>query len=231
MTQSVRRAAPLALALFALALQGCSMTREVRPVGKGNVAAGLSVGGPLFTNLGGAIPTPILSPYVRYGLLKNLDLDFALDLTPAAVQGADIGLGYEFRDQKGGIPAVMGGARVYGFGNMLAGTDRPAGYTGKYTLAPTAFEEIYGNVSWIVARHWLLYAGVDLFAQAEQGIFIPSVLVGAEYRFTHVGIQAELKEEGFDVNKEFSTVEFLGPNHYGALAFQLGLNIYFGGTR
>lgn len=217
--------------LAAVALAGCSLTREVRPVGQGNFAAGLSVGGPLFTNLGGAIPTPIASVYGRYGILPKLDLDFALDLTPTSAQGLDLGAAYEVLEQTGPAPAMMIGARGYMFVNADGFTGKVNPDTGSaYTLEPKAFEEIYANVSWEVGHPWLVYAGVDLFAQAEEKVFEPSILAGVEYRFTHVGIAAEVRDVAFTTNQKYSTFEYIGPGGYGALSFQLGLNIYPSGS-
>jgi hypothetical protein len=212
-------------------LQACGLTREVRPVGQGKFAAGVSLGGPVFMNLGAPIPTPVISAYGRYGILQKLDLDFALDITPAKAQGLDVGVAYLFRDQNGAIPAVMGGGRAYVFVNgkaFLGGTDVATG--NKYSLSPSAFEEIYANASWKLGKPWLLYAGLDLFSQVEQAAFRPSILVGAEYRFTHVGIGAELRQEAFATNQEFSTFSYIGPGHWGALAFLLGVNIYPAGA-
>jgi len=226
-----RRAAPLVAVVGALALQACSISREIRPVGQGNWAAGLSFGGPGFTNLGGWIPTPVVSTYARYGLLPRLDLDFALDLTPARIQGTDVGLAYEFVEQNGAIPAIMAGGRYYFFVNGLGVTpDIDPNTASKYSLEPIGFEETYVNASWKIGRPVLIWAGLDLFAQAEKAIFLPGVQVGIEYRWSHVGLALEVKDEGLGSNQQFSLVSFAGPGHYGAIAAQIGLNIYPGGT-
>jgi hypothetical protein len=191
----------------------------------------LSVGGPLFTNLGGAIPTPVASVYGRYGILPKLDLDFALDLTPTTAQGLDLGAAYEVLEQKGAAPAMMIGARGYVFVNADGFTGKTNPDTGKaYALEPKAFEEIYANVSWEIGHPWLVYTGLDLFAQAEQKVFEPTILAGVEYRFHYVGIAAEIRDAAFATNQKFSTFEYIGPGGYGALSFQLGLNIYPSGA-
>lgn len=229
MTSVLRRTGAIAFAI--VLLQACGLTREIRPVGQGNFAAGISLGGPMFTNLGAPIPTPIISPYGRYGLLKNLDLDFALDITPARAQGLDVGVGYLFRDQEDAVPAVMGGVRGYLFVNgkaLLGGTDAATGE--KYALGLTPFEEVYANASWKVGRSWLFWAGLDLFSQVERAAFRPSLLGGVEYRFKHVGIAAEIRQSAFASNQEFSTFSYIGPGHWGAFSLLLGVNIYPAGA-
>jgi hypothetical protein len=215
----------------ALLASACSISREGRPVGEGQFAAGVSLGGPLFTNLGPPIPTPVLAPYGRYGLRHDLDLDFGLDLTPAAAQGLDVGAAYELLDQRGAIPTVMAGARLYGFVNALGFTGQQDPVTGQgYSLEPHLFEEVYGNVSWTLGQPWLVWTGVDLFAQAQHGVFAPSPLAGVEYRFTHLGLAAECKWLEVQHNQEFSTLAFVGPGHYGAIALQVGVNFYPAGA-
>lgn len=226
------RCAVTSIALLgAIALQACTITREIRPVGQGHFAAGVSAGGPIFTNLGAPIPTPILSAYGRYGILNTLDLDFGLDLTPVRAEGIDLGVAYLFRDQAGAVPAVMGGLRGYLFVNGAGLSSATNPDTGAhYTLEPVGFEELYGNVSWKLGRPWLLYTGVDVFSEIQDGIVQPSLVLGAEYRFTHIGISAEVRQAAFIENEKYLLVEYVGPASYGAFSFLLGLEFYPSGA-
>lgn len=65
----------------------CTATHSVRTVGKGNAALEMSLGGPLITNLGGAIPAPNLFVAGRYGVRDDLDLSLAYNLTSPIVPG------------------------------------------------------------------------------------------------------------------------------------------------
>ena len=215
--------------VFAL-LTACTATRSVRPVGEGKVAVGASLGGPVFTNLAAPIPTPVLSTFGRYGLTSRADLDFGLNLTPAAAQGLDLGAAYLLREQSGLIPAVMAGGRAYLYVNALAFTSRLDPNTGRgYTLSPRIFEQIYANASWKLGQSFLIWAGLDLFAQVENAVFLPSIVAGGEWRAgRRVGLVAELKQMAILSDQEFSTISYLGPGHRGALALQLGVNVYLG---
>jgi hypothetical protein len=74
-----------------------------------------------------------------------------------------------------------------------------------------------------------LYVGLNLFAQIERVLFVPTVLVGAEWRVGRlVGLQLEVKQMGFTQNQLFAVVDFIGPGNFGALAVQLGVNLYPG---
>lgn len=202
-------------------------------MGEKKVAVGASVGGPIFTNLAAPIPTPVLSVFGRYGVTNRADIDFGVDLTPAAAQGIDVGGSYLLREQKGLVPAVMGGGRLYLFGNALAFSGRKDPNTGNgYALSPRLFEQVYANASWKLGERFLVWAGLDLFAQIENATFLPSVVAGTEWRATQrVGLVLELKQMAILSVQEFSTIAFIGPGHYGALAAQLGLNIYLGGDQ
>jgi len=207
------------------------MSRNVRPVGAGKLAVGASLGGPLFTNLGPPIPAPVVSVNARYGLFDKTNLDGGLLLTPAAAQGLDLGIGQLVLDQSGGIPAVMVGGRLTFFANALALSGRLNPNTGKgYDLQPRLYEEVYGTASWKVHEQWLLWAGVDLFAQiGSRFALVPSILAGAEWRFAReFGLSAELRQIAFASNQEYAVVAFIGPANYGALAANIGFTWYPG---
>lgn len=98
--------------LCALWCVGCMAARNVRPVGEGRMSAGLSVGGPMFTNLGGAIPTPLMTAYGRYGVNDTTDLDFGLSLPIVAAVGVDVGMAKLLLEERGARPALMAGGRL-----------------------------------------------------------------------------------------------------------------------
>lgn len=72
---------PFIVALLALGGASCSTTRALRPVGEKKFQVGGSLGGPLFTNLGAAIPAPLFNVYGRYGLTDRLTLEAGLNPT------------------------------------------------------------------------------------------------------------------------------------------------------
>lgn len=217
----------LAALAFAL-LAGCSTTRSVRPVGEGKWAAGGSIGGPLFTNLGPPIPAPMVSAYARRGLDARTDLDFGLYFPVIAATGFDVGASRLLVDQDGAWPAVMGGGRLLAFANalVLSGED-PNGKP--YGFSPRLFEELYANASWRVGEASLAWAGISLFLQAEALIARPTIQLGFEWRASRLfGLALELKQLSFLTNQRFAAVAFVGPADYGAFAAQVGFNFYPG---
>lgn len=218
------------LAALALALlEGCSTTRGVRPVGEGKIAAGLSVGGPVFTNLGAPIPTPLTSIYGRYGLDEKTDLDFALHVPVAASVGLDAGAGRLLLDQKGLRPAVMAGGRLLLFMNALwlTGAENPNGRD--YEAGVRVMEHVYANASWKWLERSLVWVSFDLLAQIESAIVRPAIGVGAEWRPAALfGLTVEVRQLAFTTNQRFAAVDFIGPGDLGATSIQLGFNFYPG---
>ena len=64
----------LALLTHVTLSSACTTSRALRPVGAKQWQGGGSVGGPVFTNLGAPIPTPLLNVYGRYGLTEKATL-------------------------------------------------------------------------------------------------------------------------------------------------------------
>ncbi len=73
--------------VWAAAVLGCTATHSVRTVGKGNAAVETSLGGPFFTDLGGAIPAPNLFIGGRYGVRDDLDVALHYNLTSPILPG------------------------------------------------------------------------------------------------------------------------------------------------
>lgn len=215
--------------LVLAALSACSTTRSVRPVGEGKLAVGLSVGGPLFKNLGPPIPVPVTNVFGRYGLTERMDLDFGLQVPVIAATGIDAGVSRLFLDQAGARPAVMAGGRLHLVANALAltGAENPNG--GDYPLGVRVFEELHGNASWKLGDKTLVWVSLVLFMQLEELIVRPALGVGGEWRPVPLfGLALEVRQMAFLTNERFAAVDFIGPADMGALSVQLGFNFYPG---
>ena len=79
-----------------LALAGlgaaCTSAHSVRTIGKGNFGVEASLGGPFLTNLGAPFPAPNLFLGGRYGVLDELDLSLAYNLTAPITPGIALDL-------------------------------------------------------------------------------------------------------------------------------------------
>lgn len=232
-----RRFAFLLLATFALAaLTGCSASRGVRPLGKGRTSAGLSVGGPLFTNLGPAMPAPLTSVHVRHGVGERTDLDVGLHLPVIGAAGIDFGASHLLLAQEGARPAVTAGGRAYLWASALALSGKKNPNTGRgYALEPRLYEELYARASWQLGENVLAWGGADLFVQLERLAVLPSLVAGAEWRPCRdcwiPGITLEARHAALFSNQRFEVVDYLGPAGFGAFGVHLALNFYPGAPR
>ena len=224
---TVRLRLPTAAAALLLTT-GCFAARTVRPVGEGNISAGLSVGGPIFTNLGAPIPTPLATAYVRYGVTNETDVDVGLSLPIVGAAGIDAGAAHQVLRQEGWRPAVSLGGRLLLYANLLGLSGAQDRDGRPYDAGVRLFEEAYGYASWQLHEAWLAYAGLDLFAQAEQAIVRPTLLGGLQWQASRaVGLQLEVKQMALATNQEYAAVAFVGPGNYGAFAVNLGLSFTF----
>jgi hypothetical protein len=109
-------------AVFALAM-ACTATHSVRTIGKGNAGVEASLGGPIFTNLGGPIPAPNLFVGGRYGVRDDLDISLHYNLTSPIIPGIGLdmilsehwvpiqpGIGIQSRTEDKGWSLATGGS-------------------------------------------------------------------------------------------------------------------------
>lgn len=82
-----RAATSISLSLLLALATGCTATFPVRSVGQQNLAMEASVGGPLTTALGPALPIPNSYVGARYGVLDDLDLSAQYNLTAPVIPG------------------------------------------------------------------------------------------------------------------------------------------------
>ncbi|MFC1476710.1 hypothetical protein ACFL5S_01970 [Fibrobacterota bacterium] len=80
------------LLTFIMLFISCTATRQVRTIGKGNKGMEVTLGGPLFTNLGPPLPMPNFFIGGRYGLLQDLDIAVHYNLTAPIIPGIPLDL-------------------------------------------------------------------------------------------------------------------------------------------
>ncbi|NLG17796.1 MAG: hypothetical protein GX556_10735 [Fibrobacter sp.] len=73
-------------------LFSCTAVNNSRTIGKGNTGVELSLGGPLMTNLGVAMPIPNLYLGGRFGVREDLDISGHLNLTSPIIPGIALDL-------------------------------------------------------------------------------------------------------------------------------------------
>lgn len=88
----MRKVLTLVLLLAIAHCAGCTTTHTVRTVGQGNFGIETSLGGPIFTNLDAPVISPNLFVGGRYGVLDDLDVSAAYNLTGPIIPGIALDL-------------------------------------------------------------------------------------------------------------------------------------------
>jgi hypothetical protein len=213
----------LALSLLALSA-GCASSRNVRPLGRGNAAGHVSLGGPL-VGLGGdshgpaiVTPTPILTLGGSYGVRDDASITANVDATAALFGVAHIEAGAVYHPiirPSGAVPTLttVGGLHLL---TNIADT----------RVAPF----VSGAAAWRLRKRHLIYTGVDLaVAIGTPTRVLWGPLGGGEARLgRHIGLSLEIKwlVPHYDVAP--LAPAWISPASHGYLSVLVGLNIYFG---
>ncbi len=213
-----------ALATFGI-FAACSTVHSVRPLHKGTQAANVSLGGPLITNLGPAIPVPLLGINYLYGLTDNISVGGTAYLTDALFGTGHLELSgtWGIIDQKGAMPALSLESNLHAVSDL------------RTTLQ--FFPEVGLTPSWRLGS-FLIYTGAEamfnLYPNMANGTTreypaIPAFYVGANWSRKHWGLAAELKylnpwQPNFPVGPSY-----VGFNQWGALAPFIAFSYRFGG--
>ena len=205
-----------------LLLGGCGLSTQVRPVPRGTVEVEAAAGGPL-VRLGPVIPVPLSTVGARYGVADRVDVAAHAHLTALTfgVAGLDVGGSWLPLEQRGAVPAVSLGGRLYGFAQVL--TERGA--------APRAYLELSPTVSWLFAERFLSYATASGLVQFAGGRPLWSLAVGEEVALEPWGVQLELRWYEPATATRFAAVDWVDAGGWGVLGAVLGVRYRFGGGR
>lgn len=211
--------------MLAFVLVSCAANHGVRPVGKGNVAATGSFGGPVIEAFGGPFPMPLTTLGVRYGISDRSDVHASVHPSLAGMFGligVDAGASYLVAPQLGARPAVLvdGTLLVVG-GDTVEG--EPEGGVGAFMGASVLSSWAWGK------RDNLVYAGGELFLQPRPWQLYAAPLVGNRFQLTRrFGLALELKWVDPWLQTEDLTVNFYSPRKYGAVTVHAGFHVTFG---
>lgn len=138
-------------------------------MGAGHLGTAISVGGPLFVNLGPPLPVPVPVVSARYGVTPAVDIDAGMMLPVVSTMGLDVGASRLWRSERGPLPAVMAGTRVTLLGALPD------------LAALHVLLEGHGTASWTLAHRLLGYLGADVLFDTRNQRLHPTALVGASY--------------------------------------------------
>ncbi|MCP4809372.1 MAG: hypothetical protein GY913_11660 [Proteobacteria bacterium] len=200
----------------------CSASHGVRPVGQGNHAVEVSVGGPVARLGGKPIPIPLSTVGWRYGVHDRSDVHLRLQPTAAAlgIWAGDVGASWMLLDQEGRRPAVVTEGSLLVSGNA-------AGFR--------TWGELETLASWELGekRH-LVYGGADLLLQPARANtdYLPTrrvlagPVLGARWMAgERLGIATAVTWWEPWTDSEALTAYYYSPGQQGAVSLELGLHV------
>ncbi len=196
---------------------GCATAHHARVIGKDNIAAGLSVGGP-FVDLGLPFkaPVPVAVGWAKLGMSDRADAYMELGLTHLAfgLFSWTFGGVLQVLEQRGAVPGIAGHLAV----SLL--TDlREARFWPQLGVA----------ASWKFGRASLLYAGIDSYSELDPLRLRIAPLAGAELRFSDnfaFTLEGRWYEPGRNARDE-SVASWATVAGQGGLGVLLGISFYF----
>jgi hypothetical protein len=207
--------------VLALAAVACAPTQAVRPLGRGNAVAQLSVGGPLVQVSGADIATPILSLGGGYGISDDLEATAELDATAAVFGVAHLAAGAAYhpvvRDE-GAVPTLTVAPSIHLLTNVHDTRVAPA---------------VAAAAAWRIHHRHLLYAGGDaglVFGDPTRLVVGP--FVGGQLRVGRswgLGLEVKWLAPNYDVGP--TAPSWLSPWNHGYLTVLIGLSRYIGDVR
>jgi hypothetical protein len=209
------------LALLPALLLACAPTHEVRPLGRGNAAAHVSLGGPLVAVSGLVFPVPIGSLGGGYGVSDGVDVTGEIDGTAAAFGVAHVQPGLAWHAPPPAcrlVPALTLAASVHLLTNLHDTRVAPQG-----TVA----------AAWRAGRRHLVYLGADAgVVSGDPTRVLAGPFAGGQLRVGRawaLALEAKWLAPWYDVAPLAPT--WISPASHGYLSVLLGVSRYFGGVR
>lgn len=212
-----------------LLLAACSTTHGVRPLGQGAFAPELSVGGPVTEIFGAPIPLPLSTIGASYGVTDTVDIHAAWHPTAAiltGIFGADAGVDVQLFAPHGAAPRLMADVTlVLGAGDT---SERGADGGVAVFLQPS----VLASWDWGKQRRQTVYTGLTGFLQPWPAHALGGLILGNRFGIgERFWITTEAKWLGPYASSEALVPTYYAPGPLGALSFQLGAGVRFGGAK
>jgi hypothetical protein len=197
---------------------GCAAHTNLVPMGRGNIDANVSIGGPIVKAFGARIPVPYATAGVDYGLYNRTNIGANLHLLSLAYQivGADLGATFFPLSGDGNRRPTIG---LQPRAMMLFSTKSDVESRFK------CYPELSASAAWAV-RGGQLYLGSDvtfrfssLTYDKEASSLIFSPFVGYQWRIGHrTSLLTECKWHGANFRSDMVTVDYLSVRGHGAIS-------------
>lgn len=219
----------LAMVVACMAM-GCSTLNGARPLAAGEHEVGITGGGPVVMLGESPIPIPSLVLEGRSGvtevLERPLDVNYGLNATglPFGILQVHAGTSWLALDQRGAVPALSVGARLYFANNLMAMGGKAEGSEAVFWLNNQW--EVTG--SWLVGQQ-LLYLGLAQYLDFGNPALTLTPFVGASFDPGAAGgLKIQVEARWFAVNQAptYDAIRWF-PETTGSLGGSLGVSYVF----
>ncbi|MBN1349750.1 hypothetical protein JXJ21_10105 [candidate division KSB1 bacterium] len=222
----MRLAAQFVFLLCILLLLACAAQTNLQPLGKSNLSANMSLGGPIVSAFGTRIPIPYATVGTNYGLTDQINMNANLHLMSLGYRifGADIGASWFPVLNQGAMPVIGIQPRLLLFSSLKKDVDsRFRGYP--------LITNTYG---WQLGSG-LIYSGFDLTIPLtltdyddEAASTIISPFAGYRWQLgQRTGLLTEVKWHGANMRSTQLAVEYLPIANYGAITTLISIERRF----
>ncbi len=198
--------------VIGMLIAACAPSHAGRTVGRGVLQAEGSLGGPMVTNLGGAIPVPNIPVGARYGLTDRLDVAGHVNLLPIIMGGflvLDASLTFGILKQEGKR------------GVNLA-TSSGVAFLSDFQTGARVSPVVDMAVSYTVSR-FTPFVGCEFIADMWQSRAITDPFVGLEVDVGRWSVSAAVVWFHPAHDWYASSIRYFPETHQGALGFLVGL--------
>lgn len=208
--------------ILILLISSCNVTRVVKPLEKGEQRISGNFGGVGVDFRGLPIPVPLTAVNYQKGIDTNVTFTAGIHTTSAlfGVFQTDLGLGigaYKSASEKFGVSISPLLNVLYDIheNNLRLYPQLDATSWWKYSEKPHMFYGSFGT--------WIELQKAKAHLQVQDNELMPFITVGHQFIGEKWDVQLELKYVGFQHDNRSLVPDYIGPSHYGAAGFFIGV--------
>ena len=205
------------LILIALSL-GCTPTRVIEPLSKGETQIQGHFGGPIIEFAGLTIPIPNTTIAVNHGLTEKTTLSGGLHFTSMAFENwqIDLGVHHGFLTPSGKRPGLTGSLQI----NALKAMYHP-----DFRLWPetqlTAYWKVKKSTLFVSPGSWWELASTRAFGEPITNRWLPYVTIGARLPHHSWNFGLDFRYMGMNLENSGKVVYYATPFNKGAAGIYL----------
>jgi hypothetical protein len=212
--------------ILLLSFISCAAHTNLEPVGKKNLSANVSFGGPIVEAFGAKIPVPYTTVGANYGLDNRVDLNgnFHLITLPYKILGFDFGPTWFPIIKNGKVPVIGLQPRLLALLSLKSNVqERFKIYP---VLSSSATWPVKGNRFYFGSDLTYIYSSADYDKEASRIIFSPFAGYGWKLGQKNY-LYTEVKWHGANIQSNQLAVEYLPIGKNGALSVFFSLQRSF----